>query len=80
MLRRPSIPLTREDKAVCINWSCGILAIWAVIVIAALTLPIFRGESANVSRVQAPDNVAVRSEIPSASVDHLTGDSAVKRE
>ena len=80
MLRRHSFPLMREDRVVCAKWSCGMLGIWAVIVIAALTLPIFRGESASVSRVQAPDQVAVRSEIPSASVDHLTGDSALQQE
>lgn len=79
MLRRPPIRLTREDKAVCAKWSCGLLGVWAVIVIAALTLPILRGESANVSRVQAPDHVAARSEIPSASVDHFTNDPVVKR-
>ena len=79
MLRRPSIPLAPEDKAVCAAWSCGMLGIWAVIVIATLTLPIFRGESANVSRVQARDHAVVWPEFPSASVDHLTNDPVVKR-
>ena len=80
MLRRPSIPLTREDKAVCIKWSCRVVSIWAVIVIAILTLPIFRGESADVSRGQARDRAAVRSESPSASVDHFASGPAVERQ
>ena len=79
MLRRPSIPLTPEDKAVCAKWSCGMLGIWTVIVIVALTLPIFRGESANVSRVQARDHAAVWPEFRFGSVDHFTSDSAAKR-
>jgi hypothetical protein len=58
MLPRPAVPLTPEDKAVCVKWSCRMLGIWAVIVIATLTLPIFRGESANVSRGQARDHAA----------------------
>ena len=58
MQPRPTILLTSEDKAVCVKWSCRILSIWAVIVIATLTLPIFRGESANVSRGQASDRAA----------------------
>ena len=58
MQPRPTILLTTEDKAVCVKWSCRILSIWAVIVIATLTLPIFRGESANVSRGQASDRAA----------------------
>ena len=56
------ILLTSEDKTVCVKWSFRILSIWAVIVIAALTLPIFRGESADVSRGQARDHAAVQSE------------------
>ena len=55
---RPTILLSTEDKAVCVKWSCRILGIWAVIVIATLTLPIFRGDSANVSRGQASDRAA----------------------
>ena len=55
---RPTIVLSTEDKAVCVKWSCRILGIWAVIVIATLTLPIFRGDSANVSRGQASDRAA----------------------
>ena len=80
MLSRPSIPLTPEDKAVLAKWSCRVFSIWVVIVIATLTLPIFRGESANVSRGQVRDHAAVRSEFPSASVDHVTVDPAVKRQ
>ena len=53
MRPRPSIPLTPEDKAACAKWSCQVLSIWALIVIATLTLPIFRSKSANVSRGQA---------------------------
>ena len=55
---RPTIVLSTEDKSVCVKWSCRILGIWAVIVIATLTLPIFRGDSANVSRGQASDRAA----------------------
>ena len=55
---RPTIVLSTEDKAVCVKWSCRILGVWAVIVIASLTLPIFRGDSANVSRGQASDRAA----------------------
>jgi len=58
MRPRPTIPLTPEDKAVCVKWSCRILSIWAVIVIATLMLPIFRGDSTNVSRGQASDRAA----------------------
>ena len=58
MQPRPTIPLTSEDKAVCVKWSFRILSIWAVIMIATLTLPIFRGESVNVSRGQASDRAA----------------------
>ena len=58
MQPRPTIVLSTEDKAVCVKWSCRILGIWAVIVIATLTLPIFRGDSANVSRGQASDRAA----------------------
>jgi hypothetical protein len=76
---RPSIPLTPQDKVVCVKWSCGMLSIWAAIVIAALALPTFRGESANVSRVQAREQAAVRAEFPSKSVDHVTNDPAIKR-
>ena len=79
MQPRPTILLTSEDKAVCVKWSFRILSIWAVIVIATLTLPIFRGESANVSRGQARDHAAVQSEFPSRSVGHFTRDPAVKR-
>jgi len=68
-MRRPSIPLTPEDKAVCVKWSCRMLSIWAVVVIATLTLPIFRGESVNVLRVPAQDHAAVRPQFPSASLD-----------
>jgi hypothetical protein len=78
MRPRPTILLTTEDKAVCVKWSCRILSIWAVIVIATLTLPIFRGDPANVARGQARDH-AVRSEFPSGPVDHFTRDAAVKR-
>ena len=77
MQPRPTIVLTSEDKAVCVKWSFRILSIWAVIVIATLTLPIFGGESANVSRGQAKDHAA--SEFPSGRVDHFTRDAAVKR-
>ena len=76
---RPTIVLSTEDKAVCVKWSCRMLSIWAVVVIATLTLPIFRGESANVSRGQARDHAAVQSEFPSRSVGHFTRDPAVKR-
>jgi hypothetical protein len=55
---RSSIPLTPEDKVVCARWSCVMLGTWIVIVIAALTLPIFGGESSKASRVQAPDRVS----------------------
>ena len=80
MQPRPTIVLTSEDKAVCVKWSFRILSIWAVIVIATLTLPIFRGESANVSRGQARDHAAVRSEFSSGSVHHhFTNDPAVQR-
>jgi hypothetical protein len=79
MLPRPTIPLTPEDKAVCVKWSCRMLSIWAVIVIAILTLPIFRGWSANVSRGQARDHAAVPSEFPSGSVDHFTRNPTVER-
>jgi hypothetical protein len=80
MLPRPSIPLTPEDQAVGVKWSCRMLSIWAVIVIATLTLPIFRVESANVSRGQARDHAAVRSEFSSGSVHHhFTNDPAVQR-
>jgi hypothetical protein len=79
MLPRPTIPLTPEDKAVCVKWSCRMLSIWAVIVIAILTLPIFRGGSANVSRGQARDHAAVPSEFASGFVGHFTNDPAVKR-
>ena len=79
MQPRPTILLTSEDKAVCVKWSFRILTIWAVIVIAALTLPIFRGESADVSRGQARDHAAMQSEFPSRSLDHFTRDPAVKR-
>ena len=58
MQPRPTILLTSEDKAVCVKWSFRILSIWVVIVIATLTLPIFRGESANVSRGQPSDRAA----------------------
>ena len=58
MRPRPTIPLTPEDKAACAKWSRRMLSIWAVIVIATLTLPIFRGESANVSRGQPSDRAA----------------------
>jgi hypothetical protein len=68
MLRRPSIRLAPDDKAACTRWSCGILGIWAVIMIATLTLPTFRGESANVSRVESRDHAAVGPEFPSAAV------------
>ena len=79
MQPRPTILLAPADKAVCVKWSFRILGVWAVIVIA-LTLPIFRGESANVSRGQARDHAAVQSEFPSRSVDHFTRDPAVKRQ
>ena len=79
MRHRPSIPLTPEDKAACAKWSCQMLSIWALIVIATLTLPIFRGESANVSRGQAQDHAAARSEFPSGSVDHFISDPAMER-
>ena len=79
MQPRPSIPLTPEEKAVCVKWSCRMLSIWAVIVIATLTLPIFRGGLANVSSGQARDHAAVRSEFPSGSVVHFTSDPAVER-
>ena len=79
MLRRPSIPLSPEDRAVCVEWSCRMLSVWAAIVIATLTLPIFRGEPANVSRERTRDQAAVRPEFPSRSVHHVTGDPAVKR-
>ena len=60
MRQRPSIPLTPEDKAAYAKWSRRMLSIWAVIVIATLTLPIFRGEPTNVSRGQERDHAAVR--------------------
>ena len=58
MQPRRTIPLTTEDKAVCTKWSCRMLSIWAAIVIATLTLPIFRGNSANVSRGHASELAA----------------------
>ena len=77
MPRRPSIPLTPEDKAAYAKWSCRMLSILAVIVIATLTLPIFRGEP--VSRWQARDQAAVRSELPSRSAGHINSHPAVER-
>lgn len=77
---RLTIPLTPEDKAACARWSRRVLGIWVLIVIATLTLPMFRGEPAHVSREQIRDQAAVRSEFPSASVSHVTGDPAVKRQ
>ena len=79
MHRRLTIPLTLEDKAACVKWSCGMLTVLAMIVTATLTLPVFRTNLANVSRVHARNHAAVRSELPSGSVDHLTGDLAAKR-
>ena len=55
------------------------LGIWTVIVIATFTLPIFRGEPANVSRVQARDHAAVWTEFRFGSVGHFTNDAAVQR-
>ena len=69
MRPRPTILLTTEDKAVCVKWSFRILSIWAVIMIATLTLPIFRGDSANVHAGRTDH--AVRSEFPSGPVDHF---------
>jgi hypothetical protein len=79
MRPRLTIPLTREDKAACARWSRRVLGIWVLIVIATLSLPIFRGEQANVSRERTRDQAAVRSEFPSGSVHHVTGDPAVQR-
>ena len=58
MRPRPTIPLTPEDSAVCAKWSRRVLGVWAVIVIATLTLPIFRSDSASVPREQAWDRAA----------------------
>ena len=79
MLRRPSIPLAPEDKAACAKWSCGMLSIWALIVIATFTLPVFPGESADVSGVQARDHAAAWPEFRFGSADHVTTDPAVQR-
>ncbi len=79
MRLRPSILLTPEDKAVCVKWTCRMLSIWAVIVIATLTLPVFRGESANVPLGQARDHAAVRSQFPSGSVDRFTNEPVAER-
>jgi len=59
MRPRPSIPLAPEDKAAYGKWSRRI-SICAVIVIATLTLPIFRGDRANIPRGLARDHAAVR--------------------
>lgn len=80
MRPRLAIPLTPEDKAACARWSRRVLGISVLIVIATLTLPIFRSEPANVSRERTRDQAAVRSEFPSASVSQVTGDPAVKRQ
>jgi hypothetical protein len=69
ILRRPSTPLTLEDKVACAKWSGRMLRIWAVIVMAMLTLPIFRGESANVSRGQ-PSDRAARNSLNGTSSQH----------
>jgi len=58
MRPRPSIPLAPEDKAA--YGSRRMLSICAVIVIATLTLPIFRGDRANIPRGLARDHAAVR--------------------
>ena len=58
MRARPSVRLTPEDKAAYAKWSRGVLGAWVVIVIATLTLPIFRSNSASVSREQARDRAA----------------------
>ena len=79
MLRHPTIPLAPEDKAVCVKWLCGMLSIWAVIVVATFTLPIFRGESASISRLEARGHAAGKLEFPSGSVNHFTNDPVVKR-
>jgi len=55
------------------------VSVLALIVIATLTLPIFRGEPANVSRGQAQDHAAVPSELSSGPVDHFTRNAAMKR-
>jgi len=78
MRPRLTIPLTPEDKAACAMWSSRVLGIWVLIVIATLSLPIFRGEPAQVSRERTGDQAAVRSEFPSGSVHHVTGDPAMK--
>ena len=80
MRPRLTIPLTPEDKAACARWSSRVLGIWVLIVIATLTLPIFRGEPANVSRERTRDQAAVRLEFPSASVNRVTGDPVLKRQ
>ena len=80
MRPRLAIPLKPEDQAACARWSRRVLGIWFLIMIATLTLPIFRGEPANVSRERTRDQAAVRSEFPSASVNRVTGDPAVKRQ
>ncbi len=76
---RPSIPLTPEDKAACIKWSCRFLGIWAVIVIATLTLPIFREAPANVPRGHAQDHAAVRSQSAAGAVDRFTNKPVAQR-
>ena len=58
MRARPSVRLTPEDKAAYAKWSRGVLGAWIVIVIATLTLPIFRSDSANITREQASDRAA----------------------
>jgi hypothetical protein len=76
---RPSILLTPEDKTVCVKWSCRVLGIWTVIVIATLALPVFREESANVPRGQAQDHAAVLSQSPAGAVDRFTNKPAAER-
>jgi hypothetical protein len=79
MRPRLPTPLTPADKAACARWSSRVLGIWVLIVIATLTLPMFRGEPAHVSRERNQDQAAVRSDFPSASVNRVTGDPAVKQ-
>ena len=57
----------------------GGLTFAAIILIATLTLPIFRGGSANVSRGQARGHAAARSEFPSGSVDRFTNEPVAER-
>ncbi len=76
MRRCLMIPLTPGDKAVYAKWSRRVLAVWAVIVIATLTLPIFRSDPSRIAREQEWDRAA---EFPVGSVNHFTRGRSVER-